>query len=45
MEDIRTYRIEEDRPEQPGREEDRRRVRELEAARSEEEVPFEIPRD
>ena len=40
MEDIRTYRVEEDTKE--GEEE---RQRELEAARKEEEVPFHIPRD
>jgi hypothetical protein len=38
MEDIRTYRMEDER-----REEERRS--ELEAATSEEEVPFHIPRD
>ena len=40
MEDIRTYRFEEE----PKRRDDDR-LPELEAARSDEEVPFDIPRD
>ena len=41
MEDIRTYRIEEETKQ---RDEDRRQ-RELDAAKADEEVPFHIPRD
>ena len=40
MEDVRPYRFEEEKKE---REEDRRR--ELETAQTDEEVPFDIPRD
>ncbi|HET7705956.1 MAG TPA: hypothetical protein VFM36_07710 [Thermoanaerobaculia bacterium] len=45
MEDIRPYSIDEERRERRASDEDRERRAELEAARSEEEVPFHIPRD
>ena len=49
MEDIRPYRInDEQQKERRSREQERQarqRVPELEAARSEEEVPFHVPRD